>query len=134
ADEHAGAICSVFFSPDGKRLAYCQYDQMSPEIKVWDAEHRQEILTFDEYNCVCFSPDGKRLAIGTRASRYGSTLAGVKALDLAGAERRARAAGDRRQSRPPSANKLGRGDPAARRRAHRGRAAPADTSSLPRSM
>jgi WD40 repeat protein/serine/threonine protein kinase len=61
---HSGAVGSVTFSPDGKRLAGAAADKA---VKVWDAQTGQEILTLKmsggERNAwVAYSPDGKRLA------------------------------------------------------------------------
>jgi WD40 repeat protein len=88
---------SVCFSPDGKRLAYCEQDcaDYFTEMRVWDVERRREILTLGDYNCVCFSPDGKHLAIGNMFRHRGTSPPGVMVLDLAEAESRARAAGER---------------------------------------
>ncbi len=60
---HTGAVCSVAFSPDGKRLASASRDET---VKVWDAATGQEILTLKghtgDVSSVAFSPDGQRLA------------------------------------------------------------------------
>ena len=72
---HTGAVLSVAFSPDGKRLASGSLDGT---VKVWDAATGQETLTLGAVSgargntgpveSVAFSPDGTRLA---SASRYG---------------------------------------------------------------
>src|SRR5262249_40403130 len=65
-----GAIFSLAFSPDGKRIA-SGTDRST--VKIWDAETGQELhtvkLTLISSNntpiwCVAFSPDGKHLAAG----------------------------------------------------------------------
>jgi hypothetical protein len=65
---HTSEVCSVTFSPDGKRLA-----SASQMVKVWDAATGQELFSLKGHTgfvySVFFSPDGKRLA---SASLYGT--------------------------------------------------------------
>jgi WD40 repeat protein/tRNA A-37 threonylcarbamoyl transferase component Bud32 len=79
---HSSMNGSVAFSPDGKRLASSSNGTLgttegSPaEIKVWDAQTGQEILTLKghagrQITSVVFSPDGKRLASGLGTSLPG---------------------------------------------------------------
>jgi WD40 repeat protein len=70
---HTGVVYSVAFSPDGKRLAGgsgtwepTKKAFVDREVKVWDAQTGQELLTCKGHTAavasVVFSPDGKRLA------------------------------------------------------------------------
>jgi WD40 repeat protein len=65
----AGAVNSVAFSPDGKRVAISSDGRGGPpvpgpgEVKVWDAQTGQELLTIKGGGWHgAYSPDGKRLA------------------------------------------------------------------------
>jgi WD40 repeat protein/predicted Zn-dependent protease len=61
-----GPVCSVAFSPDGKRLAGGSGDA---RVQVWDAQTGQQVLDLQGHTnsvwSVCFSPDGARLATGS---------------------------------------------------------------------
>ncbi|HLJ95397.1 MAG TPA: serine/threonine-protein kinase [Gemmataceae bacterium] len=71
---HNMFIDSVTFSPDGKRLVSATTggsngsQRIEPELKVWDAQTGQELLTLQNasYGSVALSPDGKRLASGSK--------------------------------------------------------------------
>jgi serine/threonine protein kinase len=63
---HAGAVTSVCFSPDGRRLGGASKDGA---VKVWDVGNEQKVLTLIGHKsavwAVGFSPDGRRLASGS---------------------------------------------------------------------
>jgi serine/threonine protein kinase len=63
---HTGALTSVCYSPDGKRLVSAGD---AGEIKVWDAATGKEVLALkgltDRAWSPCFSPDGGRIAAGS---------------------------------------------------------------------
>ena len=63
---HTGAVTSVAFSADGKRIASGSYDRT---VRVWDARTGQEALTLkghaDPVTSVAFSADGKRIVSGS---------------------------------------------------------------------
>jgi WD40 repeat protein/serine/threonine protein kinase len=73
---HSEGVTSVSFSPDGKRLASAsggrrdQGKEQFGEVKVWDAQTGQELLSFKGHTNairnVVFGPDGKRLATVAR--------------------------------------------------------------------
>jgi serine/threonine protein kinase/sugar lactone lactonase YvrE len=87
---HTGSVCSVCFSPDGKRLASASRDQT---VKVWDAQTGREILTLEGHTSwvesVCFSPDGKRLASasGDETVKVWDAQTGQEVLTLQGHSR-----------------------------------------------
>src|SRR5262249_35094327 len=57
---YVGALLSVAYSPDGKRLA----SGFRNSVKVWDAQTGKELLALKhngQINSVAFSSDGKRL-------------------------------------------------------------------------
>ena len=61
---HTGAVTSVMFSPDGRRLVSAS--NFDPVARVWDAKSGAVLLKLIGHtgpvNCVAFSPDGTRLA------------------------------------------------------------------------
>jgi WD40 repeat protein len=78
---HTGAVCSVAFSPDGKRIVSGSADQT---VRVWDFRLGQGQFSIkghigDVY-CVAFSADGKRIASGS-GDRWGRDPGGVKVWD-----------------------------------------------------
>src|SRR5438445_13119070 len=64
--EHAGAIGSVAFSPDGKTLAAGSYGKT---IKLWDVQTGKNTATLSDDTghilSVAFSPAGKTVASGS---------------------------------------------------------------------
>src|SRR5437660_912214 len=73
---HTYFVNSVAYSPDGKRLASGSWEgtpTAPSEVKVWDAQTGQELLTLkghaDPIKSLAFSPDGKRLASAGRGAK-----------------------------------------------------------------
>jgi WD40 repeat protein len=60
-------VCSLSFSPDGRRLASAGFDA---KVKIWDTESGLELLTLAGHTSwiwtMSFSPDGRRILSGSR--------------------------------------------------------------------
>jgi WD40 repeat protein/serine/threonine protein kinase len=80
-----GAVTSVAFSPDGKRLAFTGMDQT---VRVWDGAGGKKLLTLKSrtfmVTSVAFSPDGRRLACADGTTVRVRDLAGGKETFLIG--------------------------------------------------
>jgi WD40 repeat protein/serine/threonine protein kinase len=64
---HTNEAHSVVFSPDGKRLASCSFDQTA---RLWDGKTGEHIATLHGHSgrvlAIAFSPDGTRLVSGSQ--------------------------------------------------------------------
>ena len=69
--KHEGAVTSLAFSPDGRRIATATATKGST-INLWDTETGENIKEFDPQpaliRCIAFSPDGKHIASGDSAN------------------------------------------------------------------
>ena len=61
---HNGALSGLAFNSDGGRLATTSYNpiDVGDEVKLWDPDRGQEIMTLPGRLTVAFSADGHRLA------------------------------------------------------------------------
>ena len=87
---HTGAVYSVAFSPDGKRLACgsATWDSTkrsygAGEVKVWDVQTGRELLVLKHTGSVsvAYSPDGKRLASAGQKPGPAAVVGEVKVWD-----------------------------------------------------
>ena len=72
---HGGAVLSIMFTSDGRRLLTASGDDT---IKTWAVETEPEWLTLGEYEravyALAFSPDGKLIAAGGQGDEKAKTL------------------------------------------------------------
>jgi len=87
----AGAIWSIVYSPDGKRLATASggNGDRPGELTVWDAATHDEIYTIqepDSVRSVAFSPDNKLIATGSfdKTAKLRDAETGKLLVDLRG--------------------------------------------------
>ena len=82
---HTGGVFSVAYSPDGRRIV-----SGGGELKVWDAESGEEMLTLKGHTSiaysVAFSPDGRRIVSGSgdQTLRVWGAESGEEMLTLKG--------------------------------------------------
>jgi WD40 repeat protein len=96
---HREGVRSVAFSPDGKRIASAsggseweanKEKRRWGEVKVWDAQTRQQLLDLKGHtfivSSVAFSPDGTRIASGSwdGTVKVWDAQTGQRVLDLQG--------------------------------------------------
>lgn len=56
---HSGAVRSVSFSPDSKRIVSASLDRNEGETKIWEAASGQELLSLQHASfCAALSPNG----------------------------------------------------------------------------
>jgi WD40 repeat protein len=88
---HTGNVAQVSWSPDGKRLASCSWEDRT--VKLWDRATGEAVISFpflirgkwwDCPACVEWSSDGSRLAVGCADSGALRIFDATKGYRLAG--------------------------------------------------
>ena len=84
---HKGKVCSIFYSPDGSRIATTGWIE-GTSARIWDSRTGEELLALAGHSMgVCataFSPDGRRVVTGSfdRTARIWDTRSGRQLLVL----------------------------------------------------